>query len=103
MTPPDLVDDGDDETSKQIDFYVVKNSAMYNSEVSMISNVTKTGYAEILESILKDAKFDDKDLRTYHMLTKNSPKTSYLSIITLNYHSNDFPILEFKLILEIEA
>ena len=38
-TPPDLVDKGDDETSKHVDFDVVINTEMYNSGVSMLGNV----------------------------------------------------------------
>ena len=30
MTPPDLVDKGDDETAKHIDFDVMTKSALYN-------------------------------------------------------------------------
>ena len=37
------------------------------------------------------------------MLTKQFPKISCLSIIPLNSHSNDFPILELKSLLELEA
>ena len=47
MTPPNLVDEGDDETTEHIDFDVVTNDAMYNSAFSMLRNVTKTGYEEI--------------------------------------------------------
>ena len=43
MNPPDLVDKGYDETDKQIDFDVLTNVTMYNSEASMLSNVTKNG------------------------------------------------------------
>ena len=45
MKQLDIVDEGDDETDKHIYFNVVTNSEMYNSEVSMLSSVTKTGYA----------------------------------------------------------
>ena len=55
------------------------------------------------ESIIEDTKFDDKYFPTYHMLTKNRPKISRLSIIPLNYHSNYFSILGLKLILELET
>ena len=103
MTLSDIVDEGDDETSKHIYFDVVKNAEMYNSAVTMLSNVKKTGYAEMQESIIEDNKSDDKDFPTYHTLTKKCPKISRLSIIPLNSHSNDFTILEFESLLEIEA
>ena len=40
MTPSDLVEKGDDETAKHIDFDVVTNAAIYNSAVSMLINIT---------------------------------------------------------------
>ena len=79
------------------------NAAIYNSAVSIRSNVTKTGYAEMQESIIEDTKFDDKDLPTYHMLKNLFPEIICLSIIPLNSHSNDFPILEVESLLNLEA
>ena len=60
----------------------------------MLINITKNGYVEMWESILEDTKFDKNDFRTYHLLTKNCPKISCLSIIPPNCHSNDvkFPV-----------
>ena len=68
MTPSDILDKGYYDTAKHIDFDVVINSALYNSAVSMLSNVTKTGYAEMQESNIEDTEFDYKYLPTYHML-----------------------------------
>ena len=96
MTPPDIVDEVNNETSKHIDFDVVTNSAMYKSVLSVLVDVIETGYAEIQESILENNKLDDMYLPTYHILTKHCPRISHLLIIPLNSHSNDFTILDFE-------
>jgi hypothetical protein len=104
LTPPDLVDEESvEESVGGLDFECVTKASMYQSAVSMLSNSTKTGYADMRANFLKEGNMDEDDLPSYYLLTKNRPNVTPFGLTPSNTYCNDLPVDEFESVLELEA